>query len=104
MAEMKGLKKLYDQYKSDSTIFIMITFENQKTINEIIERFNLDFKMVSVERNIIDSWLITRGYPTNIVLDKNGKIVYGKSGGMIDEEKSTNDLLNTFGPIIESSI
>jgi len=101
MAEMKGLKKLYDKYKNDKIEFLMITFEDQNTINEIKNKFELEYKMITVERHKIENWWITQGFPTHLILDKNGKIIYGQSGGLIDEEKATKEVLNVFSTIIE---
>jgi peroxiredoxin len=104
IAEMKGLKKLYDKFENDSIVFIMISYEPDVIINEVRNKYALDFKMVSIRKDIISKWDIPKGYPTTILLDKTGKIIYGRSGGKSNEETATKDVLEIFGRIIQSNL
>ncbi|MCK4920281.1 MAG: TlpA family protein disulfide reductase [Bacteroidales bacterium] len=104
MAEMKGLNHLYEKYNSENTVFIMITYENPNTIREVSKEYGLKYKMVSVPIEEISSWDVIFGYPSSFILDREGKIVYGRSGGKTEIEEATKAVLTYYGPVIESQV
>lgn len=103
IAEMEGLNQLYEKYSSENSVFIMITFEGLKVIQEIQKEYVLPYKMVTVDKEKISNWGI-RGYPSSFVLDKSGRIVYARAGGQVDVQKATEEVLTKFGPQIETQL
>lgn len=104
MTEMKGLNLLYEKYNSENTVFIMITYENPNTIREVSKEYGLKYKMVSVPIEEISSWDVIFGYPSSFILDREGKIVYGRSGGKAEIEEATKAVLTNYEPVIESQV
>lgn len=56
-----------------SLIFLSIIFESESKVRKFLQRFQFDFE------DIFDSKYLSRklgfdGYPTNLFLDKNGKL------------------------------
>ena len=104
MTEMKGLNLLYEKYNSENTVFIMITYENPNTIREVSKEYGLKYKMVSVPIEEISSWDVICGFPSSFILDREGKIVYGRSGGKAEIEEATKAVLMYYGAVIESQV
>ena len=74
--ELPTLNKLKEKY-GDRVNFVSITYENQKAIDEFLKKYEFNFKHIPNSEKQIDELSIS-GYPTSIILDKNGiiKIVF----------------------------
>jgi len=81
----------------------MVTFEDLEVIEEIQNEYDLQYKMVSVDKASISSWGI-RGYPSSFVLDLTGKVVYARAGGQDVVQKATVEVLSHFSPKIEAQL
>jgi len=103
MAEMEGLEFLHEKYVGENCVFIMVTFEDLEVIEEIQNEYDLQYKMVSVDKASISSWGI-RGYPSSFVLDLTGKVVYARAGGQDVVQKATVEVLSHFSPKIEAQL
>lgn len=75
--EFDKLNKLYDSLKNDPQFqFIAITYDKKETLPAFIRQFNLHYPTATVGSQVeTDRLSYTHGYPTNIVIDKNGKVV-----------------------------
>lgn len=94
--ELPTLNKLKEKY-GDKINFISITFENQKTVNEFLKKYEYNFKHILNSKKQIDEMKI-ESYPSNLILDKNGivKIAEGEISddyNLKDIEKSLDILL-----------
>ncbi|MEJ8605951.1 TlpA family protein disulfide reductase [Riemerella anatipestifer] len=76
--EIPALRKIKEKF-GDRVNFISITFENQKSVDNFIKKYNYDYKHIPNSKSQIDDLGIS-AYPTNMILDKNGiiKIVSGE--------------------------
>lgn len=74
--EFDKLNKLYDSLKNDPAFqFVAITYDRKETLPAFIKQFNLRYPIATVNSQVeTDRLSYTHGYPTNIVIDKNGKV------------------------------
>jgi len=74
--EFDKLNKLYDSLKNDQGFqFIAICYDRKETLPAFIKQFNLNYPIATVgSQEETDRLSYTHGYPTNIVIDKNGKV------------------------------
>lgn len=103
IAEMEGLQELHKKYASDKSVFLMVTWENAEIIQAIQHEYDLSYKMVSVDKDSISKWGI-RGFPSSIVLNSSGTVVYARVGAQDIVEKATEEVMKKFGPVIAQQL
>lgn len=93
--ELPTLNQLKEKY-GDQVNFISITFDNQKVVDEFLKNHEFKFKHIPNSQKQIDELNIS-GFPTSLILDKNGiiKIVSPEISEyeLKDIETSINTLL-----------
>lgn len=105
MAEMADLNKLYDTFKADSRFeFISITFEDEATIASYRRKYHMEYRILSVTIDSCIKLNFGSGYPTNVILDKNGIISYFKSGGVMDKEAIAEYFSSQVYPLIRAAL
>lgn len=79
--EMPDLNKVYEKYKSNpEVVFASVTFNSKKEVKKFLKKNKLDYPtVVDAEKTCKDFEI--EGYPTNIIVDKSGKISQYISGG-----------------------
>lgn len=87
--EFDKLNRLYDSLKHDTDFqFVAITYDKQETLPAFIKEFNLNYPIATVQNEAIAQTLNYRnGFPTNILLDKDGKVVFVRFWLMDKEAK-----------------
>jgi peroxiredoxin len=104
IAELPGLNKVVEMYKDKSDIeFISFTLDSE---DELLKYFfpnnSLSFEIISDAKNIIfDVFKIKWGFPTSMVVDKNGMIHLITSGGNTNEEEAIRNIIETLSNAIE---
>ena len=78
--EMPDLNELKEEYKNQEVAFIGITFDQPEQIKEFFKKTPFEFQIIPNAMPIIDDYKIS-GYPTSIVIGKDGKVVDSKMGG-----------------------
>jgi peroxiredoxin len=76
MEEMDSLNALNNKLKNTKNEFISFTFEKLKDIARIRKERKLNFKIISVSDEECRRLNLGNGFPTHIVVDKNGNIAY----------------------------
>lgn len=78
--EIPELNKLVHEFK-DSTdlIFLSICLDEKSRILKFLERIPFDYAIIDNGRTITGNYGITN-YPTHVVMDKDGKVVFHTSG------------------------
>jgi peroxiredoxin len=100
-AEMEWLNELYDSLKSNPDFqFISIARETKDVLPGYVNFFKIQYPVVS----LVDCYKYNynSGFPTNIIIDKQGKVAFYKSGGNPDRAKSKAEVLETLLPKIKS--
>ncbi len=91
--ELPQLNNIYDKYKDNKDIiFASITFNEKPTVKKFLRKHPIKYPVVTDERTTISTFNIS-GYPTNLLIGKDGKIADYLMGG-----------LPTIGDYIESAI
>lgn len=102
ISELKGLSILYKKLSVNSNFtFISLTFDDKKTIGDLVAKYNLPFIPISISREDCVKLNLGNGYPTNIIIDQKGNIKEIRTSGFPSEEKSTEYILKNFIPLIE---
>jgi len=81
IAEMPELNSVYEKYKSNpDVVFASITFNSKKEVKQFLKQNTLDYPTVVEAEKTCKDFKI-EGYPTNIIVGKNGKIAQYIEGG-----------------------
>lgn len=81
IAEIPELNEVYEKYKNDTNVvFVSITFEKQEKVETFLTKHPIKYPVVSDSKEMCELFKIS-GYPTNIVIDKNGNYYDYISGG-----------------------
>ena len=76
--EIPELNELVKKYKNDNIEFIAIVWDRENH-SEFIKKHNFIFKQCFGDKNT--TLLLGETFPRNLIIDKNGIIVYNKLGG-----------------------
>ena len=99
LTEFGALNELAENLKGNKDFeFISFTWNNLETIKRVKEKYQLKFKVFySKESSRLN---LRMGYPTTMILDRNGIIKYLVSGGSLDPEKAREFVMTTLLPKI----
>lgn len=101
IAEFAGLNKLYDSLQEKKDVdFISFTFESPERIKAVKQKYNIKYKIVSLKREECQLLNQGSGYPTHIILNKEGKIKYFSNGGNTNKDRATAHIMNNIYPRI----
>ncbi|MBX2917058.1 MAG: TlpA family protein disulfide reductase [Cyclobacteriaceae bacterium] len=103
IAELPALNKLNDDFKTKEVVFIAFGRDDTKTIMDFLKRKEFNYKHVSSDHDLSMDYCIVAGWPTNMVLDKNGIVRQIFSGGQLDERAKT-EAYDKMKPTIEKYI
>ncbi|AXT54806.1 TlpA family protein disulfide reductase [Aquimarina sp. AD1] len=78
--EMPGLNKIVEKYKNNQdVVFLAFSFDRKSDIESFLEKHSFLYQIIPQSKKIISSYDVS-SFPTNMVIDKNGKTVLRKSG------------------------
>ncbi|RYZ25524.1 MAG: TlpA family protein disulfide reductase [Chitinophagaceae bacterium] len=105
IAEFPALNELADKLKGNKDFqFISFTWDNPETIKRVKDKYNLQFKVLSVDPNECRRLNGNNGYPTTIILDRKGIIRYLTLGGSTDSERAIDFVMNTLLPKLQKEL
>ena len=88
IAEFGELNKLYERLETNSDFqFISFSTDAIEDIKRIIQKYQLRFPVCPISREEAYRLNLNSGFPTNIVIDRTGMIIYLKSGGAVEEKR-----------------
>jgi len=88
-AEMPGLKQLADAYGSrEDVVLLAIATDEKAALDKFLKTNEIGFEVVAAGRSISDLYRVT-GYPTTMVLDKEGKVFSVHIGGATKEKQAS---------------
>lgn len=100
--EFEALNKLYEKYRgNDSFVFLSFTYENDGEIEKIRKENDLRFQILSISNEECRRLNLNNGYPTNIVIDKQGVIRNVYTGGHTSSDESNQFFVQNIYPAIE---
>jgi peroxiredoxin len=80
--EIPELNRIVSDFSKENIEFISISTDSENNIKKFLNKYEFNYRHISGE-NILEDFKV-KSYPTNIVLDKNGEIVYLEIGGRED--------------------
>lgn len=105
LAEMQSLNELYLQFKSNPDFqFLSFTFDNSQLISKAIEKYKLNFDIISISDPECRRLNFNKGFPTNIIYDRNGKMIFMRVGGQTDIVKVKEYFQSTVIPVITEQL
>ena len=94
--EMPELNKLVKNYKNKDVVFLGFATNDKSKIDSFLKKKDFSYNIIPNSKKIAAAYKVS-GYPTNIVIDKNSKIVYSTSGlsptTITDIEKTIESLI-----------
>lgn len=79
--ELPELNEVYQKYATnDEVVFASITFNKAKEVKKFLKQNSILYPVVSDSKDICDLFKV-QGFPTNIVIDKDGNYLDYISGG-----------------------
>lgn len=88
IAEFKALNLLYLKFKENPSFqFMSFTFDSPNDAKKTVDLHQLLYSVNSVSEEECRRLMLNGGFPTNIIIDQNGKISYFKTGGFLEEQK-----------------
>jgi len=101
IAEIDGFNEMFAKLKDKSNfLFISFTFDPDSTIKKLIAKYNIEYKVIHIDRAECYRLNFKNGFPSSFILDKKGIIKYFKAGGEIDKIKATKAVLTEIYPQI----
>jgi len=89
IAEMPELNILVDTYKGRSDIlFISLAKNNVTEIKQFLKKHQFNYKIVPDKSFYMENELLIEGFPTQLIVDRQGKIVKIINGAKINELKA----------------
>lgn len=97
IAELPALNKLSDEYKEKDVVFIAFGKDDTQTIKSFLSKHEFNYQHVASDYNVEQDYCILAGWPTNMVIDKEGVVRKIFSGGYLDERAKSHayDLMKT---------
>ena len=91
--EMPDLNKIKEDFGTDEVAYFGVTYDEKPKVEKFLTRVKYNYSIIPNARNLTDRFGITF-YPTTLVIDKEGKIVYtGDLMGLKDKPKEIRRLL-----------
>lgn len=86
LEEFSALNDLYDSLKNNPSVqFISIAREPAERIPGLVEKYNIHYPVASVTPEECSRLSYHSGFPTTIIIDKNGRIALFKMEGFSDK-------------------
>jgi peroxiredoxin len=100
IAEIPALNRLKEDYKTKDVVFIAFGRDDTQSIKDFLKSRNFNYHLVSSDYDLTEDYCLISGWPTNMVLDKDGVLRQIFSGGRTDEKAKT-EAYDKIQPTIE---
>ena len=100
IAELPALNRLAEEYAGEDVVFIAFGRDGEESIRGFLQDTEFIYEHVAIAQELIEKYCIVAGWPTNMVLDKDGVLRQVFSGGSVDERAET-EAYDKMRPTIE---
>ena len=105
IAEMNSLEQLYNDFKQYSNFqFLSITYENTAAINKLAEEYKITYPVLSTTTDSCYYLNFKKGFPTTVIVDGNGLIVFFTIGGHTDTNLADLYFKTNIYPLLNSML
>jgi peroxiredoxin len=88
VAEFPDLNRLYEKFKGNKNFQLLaFTFDPLESIKKVKEKYKLEYELLCANESKIQELNFSYGFPTNLVIDQNGKIAYYLIGNPFETTK-----------------
>lgn len=101
-AEMPGLNKLVAKY-CDKVEFLSFSKDDRMQLIEFVKKNSVNFEVIPNSFELDQKFCIVAGYPTNMVINQDGKVELIFSGGRVDD-KAPDELIKKLEPTIRALV
>jgi thiol-disulfide isomerase/thioredoxin len=77
--EMPELNKLVEKYKGKDVEFLAIALDEPSQLKSFLKKTDFDYQVLSISQKDVAPLNIT-GYPTHLILNREGKLVFKSTG------------------------
>lgn len=100
-AEVTGLNEVVENFKNEKVNFVSIATDTEQELKKYLTKNKFSFETIADPAFLIcQKKYDIRGYPTTIIIDKNGKIRFYSVGGKVPQQDKNN---NAFFPLANKS-
>jgi len=93
VAELNSLNNLYVKFQPNQKFqFLSFTRDNPDDAKLSILKYELLFPIISISNEECYRLNCNSGFPTTIIVDQTGKIVFMKDGGSIEKQAVEEDI------------
>ena len=101
VAEIDALNEIYFKQKSNTTLnFLSICVDNSEEINFFVEKYKIKYPVLYMPKSDVQKMSFVRGYPTSIILDKDGIVIYKRGAGSSFKKEATRIIKKEIYPQI----
>ena len=101
VSEFDALNLLYKKLKgADNFEFISFTYESSDVIEILIAKYNIKYPIYSMPKEDLKKLSLGKGFPTSMVVNSKGEIVYMKVGGNSDKKLAKEIIMKEIYPAI----
>jgi cytochrome oxidase Cu insertion factor (SCO1/SenC/PrrC family) len=87
VGEFASLNKLVDEYSGKEVVFISFALDSDNVLDSFLVKHPLKYEIVPSAKGFSELFKVWP-YPTNMVLDKNFKVVQGFRGGTVNPDEA----------------
>lgn len=102
VAEMPAFNKLVEEYKNKNVMFLGMTFNDKKTVNDFLKKKPFAVKIIPKAGKMEDLFGILE-HPVTLIIDKESKIRLAISGSTIGD-KAVDEAYAKIKPVIDELI
>lgn len=88
ISEMPALNKFKAEFESKGVKCLAVSFDDQEDIQAVLKYNDFDFTLCHLDADVIREKQLTIGYPTNLLVDSDGTVVFMSFGASSDPEKA----------------
>lgn len=102
IAEMDALNSLYNLFKKNKKFqFLSFTFEKKDDIKRFATKYKIKYPIIRLTEDSCNILNFRKGYPTTIITDATGKIIYFKAGGSPNPAEAKKSIETNIHPILK---
>lgn len=90
--EMPELNTLKKQFYNEDVVFLAITFDTKENIQTFLKTHDFNYTILPKSSDVIQVNKV-RSFPTNVVLDKNGIVVFQETGYRTNIKESISAII-----------
>lgn len=101
LAEMPALNALHAKYAGDSSFrMISLTFDPDSSVAASKATYAISFPVYTLDRAEVDRIGFYNGFPTTLIVGRDGRIAHFESGGRTDPAGAAAHIRETWYPLI----